>query len=148
VRDDVDCQVGRSVLGFETLLLLPLSHRRTTMRLAPLLAFGLALLPASVRAEGEANATTFLALYDAALPEVKGRLRDHVEDVALGVAWANAALNFQKQKPLYCRTEKQNLTGEQAVEILRKEIEARPASGNFPWTAVLIRGLQHTFPCS
>jgi hypothetical protein len=76
------------------------------MRLAPVLAFGLALLPASVRAEGEANATTFLALYDIARPEDKGRLRDHVEVIALGVTWSNAALTFQTQKPLYCRTEK------------------------------------------
>jgi hypothetical protein len=103
------------------------------MRLTPLLAIGLSLLPAPVTAEGEANATTFSALYDIARPEDKGHLRDHVEAVALGVAWANAALNFQKQKPLYCPPEKQNLTGEQALDIPRKEIEARPASGNFPW---------------
>jgi hypothetical protein len=88
-----------------------------------------------------------LALYDAARPEDKAHLRDHVEAVANGVAWANAALNFQKQKPLYCPPEKQNLTGEQALDILRKEIEARPASGNFPWPAVMIRALQNTFPC-
>jgi hypothetical protein len=56
------------------------------MRLAPLLAFGLLLLPAPVTAEGEANATTFLALYDVALPEDKVHLRDHVEDVVPGVA--------------------------------------------------------------
>jgi hypothetical protein len=121
---------------------------QTTMRLTLLVAFGLSLLPAPVTAEGEANATTFLALYDIARPEDKGHLRDHVEAVALGVAWANAALNFQKQKPLYCPPEKQNLTGEQALDILRKEIEARPASGNFPWPAVMIRALQHAFPCS
>jgi hypothetical protein len=90
----------------------------------------------------------FLALYDAARPEDKAHLRDHVEAVAHGVAWANAALKFQKQKPLYCPPDTQNLTGEQALDILRKEIEARSTSGNFPWPAVLIRALQHTFPCS
>src|SRR5262249_53294133 len=87
------------------------------------------------------------ASYDAVRPEDTALLREHIEAIALGVAWANGALNFQKQKPLYCPPEKQNLTGEQALDILRKEIEARPVSGNF-LAAVLIRALQHTFPCS
>lgn len=117
------------------------------MRLTRLVAFGLSLLPAPATAEGEANAATFLVLYDVAGPDDKARLRDHVEAVANGVSWANAALNFQKQKPLYCPPEKQNLTGEQALDLLRKEIEARPASGNFPWPAVMIRALQNAFPC-
>jgi hypothetical protein len=117
------------------------------MKVTPLLALGFSLLPAPVTA-AEANATTFLALYDAARPEDKAHLRDYVQAVAHGVAWANAALNFQKQKPLYCEPEQQNLTGEQVLDILREEIEARPASGNFPWPAVVIRALQNAFPCS
>jgi len=99
------------------------------MRLTPLLAFGLSLLLAPATAEAEANATTFLASYDAARPEDKALLREHVEAVALGVAWANGALNFQKQKPLYCPPEKQNLTGEQALDILRKEIRSASSIG-------------------
>jgi len=116
------------------------------MKVTSLLVFGLSLLPSPVIA-AEANATMFLALYDAARPEDKAQLRDHVQAVAYGIAWANAAFKFQKQKPLYCPPDEQNLTGEQVLDLLRKELEAHPASGDFPWPAVTIRALQSAFPC-
>jgi hypothetical protein len=48
-----------------------------------------------------------------------------------GVGWANAALKFQKQQPLYCEPEGLALTAEQAIDIIRKEVAARPASASF-----------------
>ena len=112
-----------------------------------LLIFGLYLLSAPALAE-EANAATFLAVYDAARPEDKAHLRNFVEALQNGVAWANAALKFQKQKPLYCEPEKLALTAEQVIDLIRKEVQARPSSGMFPWPAVMIRTLQNNFPCS
>jgi len=111
-----------------------------------LLIFGLYLLSAPALAE-EANATIFLTVYDAARPEDKEHLRNFVEALQGGVAWANAAMKNQKQKPLYCGPEKLALTGEQVVDIMRKEVEARPSVGQFPWPAVMIRALQNVFPC-
>jgi hypothetical protein len=85
--------------------------------------------------------------YDAARPDDKAHLRDHVDAVQHGVGWANAALKFQKQQPLYCEPEGPALTAEQAIDIIRKEVAARPSSGQFPWPAVMIAALRINFPC-
>jgi hypothetical protein len=128
----------------------------TKMKLRLFLSFGLVLLPLPVTAEEvdalpamaqEANATTFLAIYDAARPEDKVHLRDYVGAVQHGVGWANAALRFHKQKPLYCEPEGLALTAEQAIDIIRKEVAARPSSSEFPWPAVMIAALRINFPC-
>jgi hypothetical protein len=102
-------------------------------------------LPALAR---EANATAFLAIYDAARTEDKAYLRDYVGAVLHGVRWANAALKFQKQKLLYCEPEGLVLTGEQAIDIIRKEVAAGTSSGQFSWPAVMIAVLRINFPCN
>jgi hypothetical protein len=90
------------------------------------------------------QAETLLKNYDAATPDGKqyfGELLVHFED---GVSWANV---MRKDARLYCLPRQLVLTGEQLIDILRRELRERPGSGNYPYRLVLIVALQRVFPC-
>jgi hypothetical protein len=74
-----------------------------------------------------------------------------------GVAWADVYIQEterrterrterSKRRLLYC---KGNLVlrGEQLMDILRREVEARPDEGKMNWRLVMLIALQKVFPC-
>lgn len=62
--------------------------------------------------------------------------------------WANAELKSRrKQEPLYCPPDKMALTGNQLLDVLRREVKDRPKNGEFPVAMTLLVALQHVFPC-
>jgi hypothetical protein len=65
------------------------------------------------------------------------------------MGWANAELRKrQDTPPLYCVPDRFILTGEQIVEMLRKEVKEDPSSAQDPYGFVLLKTLGKAFPCN
>ena len=69
-----------------------------------------------------------------------------VED---GMGWANAELKKRKDTPpLYCVPDGFGLTGEQILEMLRKEAKENPSSAEKSYGLVMLETLEKVFPCN
>ena len=69
-----------------------------------------------------------------------------VED---GMGWANIELKKRKDTPpLYCVPDGFGLTGEQILEILRKEAKENPSSAAKSYGLVMLETLEKVFPCN
>jgi hypothetical protein len=69
-----------------------------------------------------------------------------VED---GMGWANAELKKRKDgPPLYCVPDGFGLTGEQILEMLRKEVKENPSSAEESYGLVMLETLEKVFPCN
>ena len=94
----------------------------------------------------------FLEAYDKAPLKAQQGINIKFIDYENGMGWANSHLEIVRgEKPLYCPPKKLRLTGEQAFQIFREEVERKvgfakklsvKASGFF-----LLGGLIRTFPC-
>ena len=69
-----------------------------------------------------------------------------VED---GMGWANAELKKRKDtSPLYCVPDGFGLTGEQILEMLRKEVKENQSSAEESYGLVILETLEKVFPCN
>jgi hypothetical protein len=65
------------------------------------------------------------------------------------MGWANTFLEeHRKEPPLYCVPPKLALTGEQIIDMLRKEIKDKPREADLEVGLVMMLLLQEVFPCS
>jgi len=65
------------------------------------------------------------------------------------MGWANAELNKRKDTPpLYCVLDGFGLTGEQILEMLRKEAKENPSSAEESYGLVMLLTLKKAFPCN
>ena len=72
--------------------------------------------------------------------------RTAVED---GMGWANIVLKKRKDTPpLYCVPDGFGLTGEQILEMLRKEVNENPSSAEESYGLVILETLERVFPCN
>jgi hypothetical protein len=104
----------------------------------------LAVCLSASAAHAQVTAEVLLKNYDMATPDGKqylGEVLVHFED---GVSWANV---MRKDARLYCLPRQLVLTGEQLIDILRRELKQRPGSENYPYQLILIMALQRVFPC-
>ena len=107
---------------------------------------GLCLL--STAAHAEVDTATILRHYDEADLATKKYIAEKIADIENGMSWANADLLSRKQSPLYCPPQTMVLTGEQLIDILRREIKDEPwESTRLSFPAVLITALEKVFPC-
>ncbi len=110
----------------------------------------LALLIFSSPAWGkELTIKDFLDDYDLAPLEDKPQIHNMMRHKEMGMSWSNAVQEKLGGKPLYYLPKNLRLTGEQAFQIFREEVERAKAineianlSGMF-----LLAGLMRTFPC-
>jgi hypothetical protein len=69
-----------------------------------------------------------------------------VED---GMGWANIELKKRKDTPpLYCVPDGFGLTGEQILEMLRKEIKENPSFAEESYGFVMLLTFKKAFPCN
>src|SRR4029077_13354465 len=79
-------------------------------------------------------------------PKVSGQTLTAVED---GMGWVNAELKKRKDAPpLYCVPDGFGLTGEQILEMLRKEVKENPSSAEESYGLVMLETLEKVFPCN
>lgn len=65
-----------------------------------------------------------------------------------GIAWANAELRTVRHETrMFCPPEKVSLTGNQIMDILEREMNAKPFVGQYPYGLALLLTLEDTFPC-
>ena len=94
-----------------------------------------------------------LEVYDLADLEGKQKINIMMMHQEMGLSWSNTYLKvFKGQKPLYCKPKNLRITGEQAFQIFREEVESAKAikAINEPTYAsglYLLAGLIKTFPC-
>ena len=114
------------------------------------LSIVLALLIFSGPAWGEQpTIKQFLEEYDSASQTLKQRVHDMFRASQSGMHWSNA---FQKKlggKELYCKPIFLKITGEQAFQIFRDNVEMRKKTNQPAHNTgmYLLNGLMKTFPC-
>jgi hypothetical protein len=64
-----------------------------------------------------------------------------------GLSWANVFHERRGGPQIYCPPPKLVLTGNQLIDILKRQVQANPRYGTLAWQGVLMAGLQETFPC-
>jgi hypothetical protein len=106
--------------------------------------------PISAQAVQQSDVNALLNLYDnIASPDQRQKIVDAVSNTEQGMVITNVYLQaFRHEAPLYCAPTNLALTGEQLIDILRREVETnqRLYKGK-SWSLVLIFALQKIFPC-
>jgi hypothetical protein len=108
-----------------------------------LLIIGICL--ASVPAYAFAETAKFLKDYDAAAN--KTPWLEYLSGFEDGFGWANAVLNQQHDRQIYCVPETLTLTADQVLQILRDEFKKAPNLAKSPVGLTIFYGLKETFPC-
>jgi hypothetical protein len=115
------------------------------MRLAFLIG-ALCLFPIAARAEVDVG--KLLDIYDHSGNSAdKSDIVNMVRSIQIGMMWANAFLEMRNEKPLYCSPRKMALTGEQIIDMLRREVIDKPSQANNPTGLVMMQTFQEVFPC-
>jgi hypothetical protein len=107
-----------------------------------------ALLVAAAPAKAEMTVSEFLLKYDQSNASDREFMRFTVSQLESGMSWANAELAAENRAMLYCSPPQLALAGEQALNILRREVSLRPKSMNsLSFGFGLLIALKRTFPC-
>ena len=113
------------------------------------LIFTLSLLSPLAAHAQEANAKKVLDMYDKGSSADKQSIVTILTAVEDGMGWANAELKKRKDAPpLYCVPDGFGLTGEQILEMLRKEVKENPSSAEESYGLVMLETLEKVFPCN
>ena len=118
------------------------------MKLVSLICALSLLCPFAVHAQ-EANVKKVLNIYDTGSIADKQSIVTILTAVEDGMGWANAELKKRKDTPpLYCVPDGFGLTGEQILEMLRKEAKENPSSAEKSYGLVMLETLEKVFPCN
>src|ERR1700730_12946920 len=97
----------------------------------------------------EANVQKVLDMYDTGSRGGRKSIVPTLTAVEDGMGWANIVLNKRKDTPpLYCVPDGFGLTGEQILEMLRKEVKENPSSAEESYGLVILQTLEKVFPCN
>jgi hypothetical protein len=102
---------------------------------------------ATTSASAEADVASYFKNYARASDSTQSFYRTVLSSYENGMAWANATLQEQGSKPLYCPPEKVALTGDQLLDILRRFALDRPPIQKYPFGLALLEALRDAFPC-
>jgi hypothetical protein len=106
------------------------------------------LSPLAAHAQ-EANARKLLDMYDKGSSADKQSIITILTAVEDGMGWANIELKKRKDTPpLYCVPDGFGLTGEQILEMLRKEIKENPSFAEESYGLVMLLTFKKAFPCN
>lgn len=93
------------------------------------------------------SAADAIKLYDSR-PDLRDSVDTSMRYLEAGMGWANAELTTGRhQKALYCPPGNLSLVGRQLIEIARHFLGVHPDFGIYPLPAVMLKGLEETFPC-
>jgi hypothetical protein len=113
------------------------------------LIFTLSLLSPLAAHAQEANVKKVLDMYDTGSSADRQSIVTILTAVEDGMGWANAELNKRKDTPpLYCVPDGFGITGEQILEMLRKEAKENPSSAEDSYGLVMLLTLKKAFPCN
>ena len=96
----------------------------------------------------EGTAQEFLDRYEHADVTERQTLLVLIKGLEDGVSWANASNQAHGVARLYCPPGKIFYQQpEDLIDMLRREVEARPDIGREPWQLATIEALRKVFPC-
>jgi len=96
----------------------------------------------------EGTAQEFLDKYEHADVTERQTLLGLIEGLENGVSWANTSNQAHGVARLYCPPGKIFYQQpEELIDMLRREVEARPDIGREPWQLATIEALRKVFPC-
>ena len=96
----------------------------------------------------EGTAQEFLDRYEHADVTERQTLLVLIKGLEEGVSWANASNQAHGVARLYCPPGKIFYQQpEELVDMLRRDVEARPDLGREPWQLATIEALRKVFPC-
>jgi hypothetical protein len=104
------------------------------------------LMIAMQPALAEATADVMLKLYDTK-PDQRQPLERVFGQVYLGFGWANTLMKTRGQEPLFCEHPKVMPTGNQLIDILKRERAGDDLLGTQPYGLALLTALQRAFSC-
>jgi hypothetical protein len=87
----------------------------------------------SIAAHAEVDLKRFLENYDGAAIAEKQHLAERLLDMQYGMAWTNAVIEAETGTHFYCPPQTSPLTGEQLVDMLRKNAAQNPRLNNIVW---------------
>jgi|SRR5476649_1037169 hypothetical protein len=121
------------------------------MKLASLI-FAVCLIPITAHADQDAkellDANTLLKLYDTASLADKKLTVNIIAATQTGMAFVNSFLKItRKEIPFYCPPGKVSLTGEQMLDMIRRQVKDHPVDGTKLYQLVMLNALQEVFPC-
>lgn len=109
----------------------------------------LAVLTTATAAKAEQSVRNLLDLYDHAPPDARHVVEQAVRNTYNGISWSNSYLQTRGQKQsLYCPPDNVNLVDAQLIDMLRKEVQAHPDSGELPFGAGILLTAMRSFPCA
>jgi len=126
------------------------------MRRAKIAAIGLAcialaacvLLASSNPTKAEGDIDGLLKAYDSKDPLEKQYARIHADLIETGISAANRAIVGKKQTPLYWPPSNLVLTGDQVLDMLRREVQKIPPLGTVATDLGILVVLERTFACN
>ena len=96
----------------------------------------------------EGTAQEFLDKYEHADVTERQTLLALIKGLENGVSWANASNQAHGVARLYCPPGRIFYQQpEELIDMLRREVEARPDIGREPWQLATIEALRKVFPC-
>lgn len=106
------------------------------------------MLAGSSRADNLITAKDVLDHYGSGAAKEKAVVAGIVLQTEQGMEWMQTYFEIKRnQKRAFCLPEKLHLTGEQILDIMRRQIGRRPEFATKPYEAVLLTSLQSVFPC-
>ena len=100
------------------------------------------------RATAEEDMNTALRVYDSANSTDRKIEEIVFLNAQAGIWWANSALFYRKQQPLFCPPDNAApVPGTQVLEMVRRQVDKNPAVGDMPYGLAILITLQKTFPC-
>jgi hypothetical protein len=96
----------------------------------------------------EATAQEFLDKYEHGDATERQTLLNVIKDLQEGVSWADAYNQAHGVARLYCPPGPIfSLEPDRLIDMLRREVEARPVTRREPWQLATIGALRNVFPC-
>ena len=108
-----------------------------------------ALVFSCTGARAEQTVNELLRDYDSAKPEKRLLLEIMMSETQNGLNWASVYLKMvRKESALVCRPANVVLTGSQILEMLRREANEFPQSGELPYGYAILAADIKVFPCA
>ena len=107
----------------------------------------IALMLFGVASSADAMTVIFKDYKAAANKDEKAFYLLYLDGVREGIIELNVVLEEKRQQPLFCLSEKFELTVGQAEDIVMRQAEKITDPDQLPIGLLLAQGLQNTFPC-
>jgi hypothetical protein len=102
---------------------------------------------ACFQARAEVSAMEFLRMIDGGRQDDRTVALLSINNLINGFGWYQAYLEQQELPTIYCPPRRLAITPDQAVDIMRRFVENKRESRNYPYGLAVLLAMQDAFPC-